>query len=166
MYVYVCMYVIITLKDEEVMKVRWTGRWTVKILKKERVRVKHDINSGLIFDTIKKSTWKGLILLNRSCTISMMWLNSTICGKRLDKRLVSMAYQKPEVLKLTKNILHNDHSQISMSGQKSILYDIQPLPAPLRWKRRQQRGWKERSNMGVCLIFLLVSFSFFIYFLN
>lgn len=37
MYVYICMYVIITHKDEEVMKLRWTGRGTVKILKKERV---------------------------------------------------------------------------------------------------------------------------------
>lgn len=38
MYVYVRMYMIITLKDEEVMKLVWTGRGTVKILKKERAR--------------------------------------------------------------------------------------------------------------------------------
>ena len=71
---------------------------------------------------------KGLVLWNHSRRIQ----GKSRISESFGRGPVLMVYQKPEALNLTNDILHNEHLQVKLYGQKSRLHKTQQLPVPLR----------------------------------
>lgn len=83
----------------------------------------------------------------------MTWGNSRTSERSFSKNPVLRAYQNPEALNLTINMLRNEHLQVKLFEQRDIMHDTQMLTMPLR--RRNKRGaenMEEGSEFFACLL--------------